>query len=146
MPHQVIALLCAVQCVTEKGLELMIEDVREGFRDEVINSRLKSRKKSLLKKKIEEMRNRVDLENIEENLKIQGVQENIVMSGDMCEEKFAKVTSGDDGHSAPQPSGAQCVHETVTKSDTTEEKFNTKTLCVPEIVPESETKAREIQS
>ena len=90
----------------------MIEDVREGFRDEVINSRLKSRKKSLLKKKIEEMRNRVDLENIEENLKIQGVQENIVMSGDMCEQKFAKVTSGDDGLSAPQ--------------------------CVPEIVPESE--------
>ena len=89
----------------------MIEDVREGFRDEVINSRLKSRKKSLLKKKIEEMRNRVDLENIEENLKIQGVQENIVMSGDMCE-KSARVTSGDDdGHSAPQPSGEQCVHE-----------------------------------
>ena len=105
----------------------MIEDVREGFRDEVFNSRLKSRKKSLLKKKIEEMRNRVDLENIEENLKIQGVQENIVMSGDMCEQKFAKVTSGDDGHSAPQPSGAQCVHETVTKSVTTEEKYNTKT-------------------
>ena len=102
------------QCVSEKVLELRIEDVREGFRDEVTNSRLQKRKKSLLKKKIGEMRNRVDLENIEENLKTQGVQESIVTSGDMCE-KSAKVTSGDDdGHSAPQPSGAQCVYETVT--------------------------------
>ena len=134
------------QCVPEKVLELNIEDVREGFRDEITNSKLQKRKKSLLKKKIIEMRNRVDLENIEENLKTQGVQENIVMSGDMCE-KSARVTSGDDdGHSAPQPIGAQCVHETVKKSDTTEEKFNTKTQCVPEIVPESEKEKSRVDS